>query len=305
MALKKEGDIAPNPADTSVVVVADTGNNALRLVALGRQGGPLVEGICTKSFAASASWLHPKGICPLPSGLLVCDSGHHRIRSVSYDGERVVAFAGSGKRGHRDGPVQVAQFDTPCSICVCPSDKSIIVADSGNNAVRRIANGMVTTLAGGSGPDRAGGFVDGESEGAKFRRPTFVMFDKEETLLVIDSGNHCLRVMSPDWKEVRTLAGGPKAGGTDGAVDTCELNHPEASCLLEDGSILIADRENNKIRRLDGDLRSLSSWAGNGCWGATDGLIEESTFNKPCGVCCLEDGTIVISDSGNNCIRLV
>eukprot|EP00961_Rhodomonas_salina_P086462 1162285-Rhodomonas_salina.1 len=95
--------------------------------------------------------------------------------------------------------------------------------------LRRIYKGQVTTLAGGGvlGADKGGpGFVDGESSRARFRKPTVVLFDADQSLLVIDSQNHCVRVVSPDWSEVRTLAGGPQPGFKDGPVDLCELHSP-------------------------------------------------------------------------------
>jgi hypothetical protein len=148
----------------SSFIVADTGNNVLRLVILGVEGAK--PGGWVSTFADSVAWMRPRGMCHTPQGLLVCDSGHHRIRCVSPDGKRVSPFAGCGKKGHKDGPVDKAQFDTPHSICVCPSDGSIIVADTGNHMLRRIQKGQVTTLAGGGvlGADKPGpGFVDGES----------------------------------------------------------------------------------------------------------------------------------------------
>jgi hypothetical protein len=181
------------------------------------------------TYGDSIAWMRPRGMCRTAQGLLVCDSGHHRIRCVSPDGARVAPFAGCGKKGHKDGPVDKAQFDTPHSICVCPSDGSLIVADTGNHMLRRIHRGQVTTLAGGGtlGADKPGpGFVDGEASRARFRKPSVVLFDGEESLLVIDSMNHCIRVVSPDWTEVRTLAGGPQPGSKDGPVDVCEFHCP-------------------------------------------------------------------------------
>ena len=162
------------------------------------------------------------------------------------------------------------------------------------------------TLAGASVPGAgSAGFVDGKSEVARFRKPTCVLFDKEESLLVIDSSNHCVRVVSPDWSEVRTLAGGPTAGSTDGPVDKCQLSSPDSGCVLPDGTVLMADRDNNKIRSISPNMESVGTLAGTGEWGAADGFADACMFNKPSGLCCLSSGVVVVADSGNNCIRLL
>lgn len=114
------------------VVVSDSGNNALRRAVL-RGGEWRVE-----TYAAAGVWLKPRGMCEIEAGaLLVCDAGHHKIKRVSPGGNDVVMYAGTGKKGYRDGPASKAEFDSPSGICVCPSDGSIIVADTGNNAIRR------------------------------------------------------------------------------------------------------------------------------------------------------------------------
>jgi len=179
-------------------------------------------------------------------------------------------------------------------------------ADTGNNALRRIYKGIVYTLAGSPSPgEGSAGFVDGRSEAARFRRPTCVLFDREESLLVIDSSNHCVRVVSPDWTEVRTLAGGPIAGSTDGPVDKCQLSSPDSGCVLPDGTVLMTDRDNNKIRSISSNMESVGTWAGTGEWGAADGTADTCMLNKPSGLCCLKSGVVVVADSGNNCMRLL
>lgn len=308
---KKASDAPPEDLKhaKAAVVVADTGNNVLRLLLLGSGSSSSGNhaGWWVGRFAPKTMLMQPRGMCVLPDCLLVCDSGHHRIRCMALDGSSVMPYAGSGKKGHRDGPVDAAQFDSPSCVCVCPSDKSLIVADTGNNALRRIYKGVVYTLAGSNAasPEGSGGFVDGASDTARFRRPTCVLFDRDESLLVIDSSNHCVRVVSPDWSEVRTVAGGPRPGCGDGPVDKCQLNSPNSACLMPDGSILIADRENNKIRSMSSNMEGVATLAGTGEWGAADGFGDTSMFNKPLGVTCLQSGVVVVADTGNNCIRLL
>ena len=125
----------------AAILVADTGNNALRLVLLGsgstKSGSN--AGWWVGRFAPKVTLMRPRGICVLNDSILVCDAGHHRIRSLALDGSSAMPFAGSGRKGHKDGPVDSAQFDTPSCVCVCPSDRSIIVGISTSHALYLLA----------------------------------------------------------------------------------------------------------------------------------------------------------------------
>ncbi len=60
-------------------------------------------------------------------------------------------------------------------------------------------------------------------------------------------------------------------------MDMCLLRTPEVVCVLPDGSVLVSDRENNRIRCLSSDMLRLSTLAGTGEWGANDGLASGAT----------------------------
>jgi hypothetical protein len=77
--------------------------------------------------------------------LLVVDCRNHCIRKISPDGY-VSTFAGClGTAGNRDGSILHAMFDTPMGM---ERDiyGNIYIADSGNCSIRKISNGMVTTI---------------------------------------------------------------------------------------------------------------------------------------------------------------
>jgi hypothetical protein len=79
----------------------------------------------------------------------VADGGNRRVRKITPNG-RVSTIAGTGQRGHLDGPAQNATFDTPVGIAVS-RDKSVYVLDYDEDdhpRVRRIsADGNLTTIA--------------------------------------------------------------------------------------------------------------------------------------------------------------
>lgn len=76
------------------VVVADTGNNAIREISLQGEG--------TVRTLEGGRWLRPTDVCTSPEGYAVCDSGHHRVSLLSFAGKRVTPLAGCGKMGFLD-----------------------------------------------------------------------------------------------------------------------------------------------------------------------------------------------------------
>ncbi len=153
-------------------------------------------------LAGEARFSEPFGLAVAPDGtVLVSDAGQsHRIRRIAADGA-VTTLAGGG-RGFTDGRGAEARFATPSAIALAP-DGSLVVADTGNHAIRRVApDGTVTTIAG----DGTSGYVDGPAAQARFNAPVGVAVDASGRVIVADTYNDRIRVIDPDG-QVRTLAG--------------------------------------------------------------------------------------------------
>ncbi|MEO6773448.1 MAG: hypothetical protein ABI467_10575 [Kofleriaceae bacterium] len=87
--------------------------------------------------------------------LIVTDWGDHTLRRVAMDGT-VTTYAGTaGVAGHADGPLATATFNNPKGLTKDASG-AIYVSDSTNHTIRKISNGMVTTIAGVT----SGGYLD-------------------------------------------------------------------------------------------------------------------------------------------------
>jgi hypothetical protein len=100
----------------------------------------------------TATFYYPRGIALGPGNtLLVSSTGRQTIRCVDLDQKRIYHVAGGATSSSRDrfedGEAQeIACFDFPVHLAYSPSTDEIIVADSGNKRLRRIQNGMVSTL---------------------------------------------------------------------------------------------------------------------------------------------------------------
>lgn len=99
-----------------------------------------------------------------------------------------------GGPGNIDGPVTRARMRNPEGIGYMRNNSGgdvTVIADTGNNTIRKLQNGMLTTVAGMPG---VAGTVDGVGGAARFARPTFVAADENgKKVWILDSDNGCVR----------------------------------------------------------------------------------------------------------------
>ena len=239
-----------------------------------------------------------------------------RIRKVTPQGV-VTTVAGSGLTfGAVDGLVSIASFGYLQGITV-DSSGSIYVADSyplglmlssssGNQKIRKLSsNGVVTTMAG-SGTV---GSSDGTGTAACFITPTGIVVDSSGNLFVTDSGNYKIRKITPDGV-VTTIAGGT-SGSTDGAGTAASFNYPTGIAIDSAGSLYVSEGHVNYARAANQKIRKITSTgivttiAGIGFAGATDGPGSTATFNNPQGIVVDSTGVLFVADSSNHKIRKI
>ena len=220
---------------------------------------------------ANAEFSSPSGVVEMPDGsIAVSDTNNHRIRLVTRDGT-VTTFAGSGVPGFADGPGPTAQFNGPYGVAVVPSG-SIVVGDSQNNRIRRVVpDGFTITLAGTGTP----GFADGPGATAMLNEPKGVAVLPSGSVVVADSRNNRLRVVSPEYM-VTTLAGSGAQGSDDGPGATATFTTPTGVAVTQDGSVVVASKWSHSLRLVspDGTVSTI----------ATHG----ASFNTPQGVGVLQ-----------------
>jgi len=145
-----------------------------------------------------------------------------------------------------------ARFNCPCGMTVDAAGH-IVVVDAGN--LRRVSKaGEVSTLAG-NGKE---GFADGQGDAARFYCPFDVALAANDEIVVAYTENHSIRVDTPGGA-VRTLAGNGEAGFADVQGAAARFNHPTGLARDKDGSILVADQNNNAVRRVTMEVPHSSS----------------------------------------------
>lgn len=194
---------------------------------------------------------------------------------------------------HRDGPGQDARFDGPSGI-VCSRDGGILVSDVRNHRLRKVsADGQVVTVAG-SGPVSTvlGAFLDGAPSEARLWCPVGLAETPGGAVVFADSGNH--RVRRLDSRGVSTLSGGdapvdrvgiPSGGFADGPGAGARFAYPTDVAALPDGSVLVVDTGNRRLRRVapDGTASTYADLSGAGA-------------QEPCGLAVIASGTAYITD---------
>jgi sugar lactone lactonase YvrE len=212
----------------------------------------------------------------------------------------VATVAGTGRPGTEDGTRQTASFSDPFGIAV---DKrgNVIIADGGeSNRIRRITErGEVQTLAGSTE-----GFDDNYASAAQFNTPSGVAIDKDGNIIIADTSNNRIRMLSADGRIVSTVAGSGVAGFRDGPAGEAQFDGPVGVAVDKQGNIFVADTYNDRIRKIakDGNVTTL---AGAGSPGFRDGEASSALFDTPSGVAVDDNGTVFVADTANSSVRKI
>jgi NHL repeat len=201
--------------------------------------------------------------------------------------------------GAANGVGTTALFSDPAAI-VADTSGNVYVADSLNNAIRKIAtNGVVTTVAGQLG---VAGSSNGTGTNALFNDPYGLALDAGGNLYVSDTGNEVIRKITPGG--VVTLFAGMvgQAGFTNGAAGAAWFSSPLGILLASNGVVLVADSGNHCVRAISNGV--VSTFAGSpGDWGTNDSA--PARFNGPVGLARDGQGNVYVSDSNNHTIRKI
>jgi len=146
----------------------------------------------------------------------------------------------------------------------------------------------------------------GHATDAKLAYPFGLAFDSNGNMYIADTYNNVIRMVRHDDNIISTVAGNGIEGfsGDGGFATDAELDHPTGVAVDKDGNIYIADRMNDRIRRVDNITGYITTVAGSESGYSGDGgLSVNAKLNSPTSLTCDSSGNLYIADTGNNVIR--
>jgi len=183
----------------------------------------------------------------------------------------------------------------------------LYIADTHNNRIRKVSDGIITTVAG-DGPDTYDGSFGGDNGpaiSAQLNYPQGVAVDAAGNLYIADSLNNRVREVSSGV--ITTIAGNGAAGysGDEGPATGAELDYPSGVAVDAAGNLYIAEYYNHSIRKVSNGI--ITTIAGNGSQGFSGdgGPAANARLNSPYSVAVDAAGNVYVADTGNNRIRVL
>jgi hypothetical protein len=316
-AFAGDGGPAPDaelntPSDVAFVssnsyLIADFNNNRIRQVmpngtiqtVVGSDPGSFGDG----GPAVDAGLDHPEGVTSVAGGAyLIADTFNHEIRRVGPDGI-ITTIAGTDQGFAGDGgPATSARLSLPSDTAPM-ADGSILIADTGNDRIRRVApNGIISTIA---GTTRGFSGDGGPATSAQLNQPHDITVATDGSILIADTGNNRIRRIAPNGI-ISTVAGNGLGFSGDGdPAHNAQLDAPTSIAPLAHGGFLVADSTNNRIRRIT-PLGAIFTVAGTAPGNAGNGgLAKTAELNHPGAITPDPNGGFLVADTANSTVRRV
>ena len=252
--LNQPEGVALDPTSGNLII-ADSQNRRVRKVDSSGNittiAGTGVEGYSGDGGPAVSAMLHRAVdlAIDISGNIYFADSVDNRVRKIDNSGN-ITTVAGNGTPGFSgDGGLAInAQLQTPTGVAL-DKGNNLYIAD-GNNFVIRLVNpaGNIGTIAG-TGVEGFSG--DGGPAGsAKLNFALGVKVDSSGRIFIADASNNRVRVVQGGT--ISTLAGTGTDGfsGDGGPAASALLSNPWAVALDNAGNVLVADRVNNRVRKI-------------------------------------------------------
>ena len=302
IAVDKKGNIFIAMRDHNIISRVDTRGNITHFAGTGESGYSGDGGKATE-----ARLKIPAGLTFDNKGnLYISDRDNHRVRKVdtrgiitTVIGNGIAGFSGDG------GKATEAQVNLPSGVVV-DDDGNIYVSDRSNDRIRKVnSKGIISTIAG-NGIDGYKG-DSGPATKAQLSRPFGLALDKKGNLYIADRGNNRVRKVNPQGI-INTVAGDGSFFfmGDNGPAYRASIAGPTGVAVDDEGTLYIADRNNNRIRSVDtqGMIRTVAG-TGQQDYNGDSELARDTALYLPFAVTLDTNGKLLVVDRSHYRIRLV
>jgi uncharacterized protein (TIGR03437 family) len=273
---------------------ADTVNQRVRKISNGTISTVAGNGTAgyggDKGAATSANLFNPSGVAVDSSGnIYIADTSNHVVRQVS--GSNITTFAGNHSGGYSgDGGLAInAQLAFPTAVAV-DSSGNVYIADSGNNVIRKVVGGTITTI----------------DAIQPLHHPNDLVLDTAGNLYIADTEGR--RILKFSGGVLSVVAGDGSIGfsGDNGPATDATFDDPVGLALDSAGYFYVADTFNSRIRKIS-PAGIITTIAGNGApnYGGNGGPATAAYLYFPRSVVADPSGKVYIADTGSNTIRLL
>jgi sugar lactone lactonase YvrE len=296
---------------SGTLYIADRTNNVIRVIsssgAVTTLAGLAGTSGATDGTGTAALFNGPSAVAVGSGGdLYVADTGNNTIRRVTPQGVVTTLAGNAGAGGSLDGTGTAAYFRQPAGIAIDGSG-NLYVADTGNNAIRKVTQGgVVTTLVGTAGTattadDEVGaaspvGHADGTGTSATLYQPTGITISSAGNLYVTDTANSTIREVTTAGV-VTTIAGSPLVEGTaDGTGSAALFNNPIGITIDSAGNLYVADTGNSLIRKVTAAGVSTTLAGTPVSFAVFYGTGQAAVFDVPTGIAVDSSGDLYVSE---------
>ena len=227
---------------------------------------------------------------------------NNRIRQLGMSTQIITTIAGTGDQAFTGdgGSATAAKLYGPFSVYYDKSNGDIYIADTFNNRIRRVRDGIISTVVGTTctGSDELG---DGEqATDACLNTPShFTMNDAGEWFIADNENNRIRKVFLNST--ITTVAGGGTMTG-DGPATSVQLSMPEGIAFTPSGEMFVTESAGlfRGIRKMEkSGFMKIIAGGGSEAPSSNNSIPGKTAFIQPVVVAHARDGsdTIFIGDN--------